>query len=74
MKLPSLRLRLSPDGRCIRCGQGGYVEEKARLCLGCLNIGILEYERWKRAKLAEHNGNPNSRALLYYTHGVGVTK
>lgn len=47
MKLPILKLRLAPDGRCMRCGQGGYVEEKSRLCLGCLNISLLEYAKWK---------------------------
>lgn len=48
MKLPNLLLRLFPDGICIRCGQHGYVLDKAHLCLGCLNIGTLLYIRKKR--------------------------
>ena len=43
-KLPKLRIRLVPDLRCMRCGQGsGYVEEKSTLCLGCLNISLLRF-------------------------------
>jgi hypothetical protein len=62
MKLPTLRVRLAPDGRCIRCCQSGYVEEKCRLCLGCLNIGILEYSKWKKRKLEDELAATQGRA------------
>jgi hypothetical protein len=49
MKLPIIKIKLAPDGQCIRCGQHGYVGDKNRLCLGCLNIALLEYAKWKRS-------------------------
>jgi hypothetical protein len=50
MKLPVLILRLVPDASCIRCGQHGYVHDKARLCLACLNLAIKLYERDRSLK------------------------
>lgn len=50
VKLPVLKLRLAPDSICCRCGQhSGYVEEKCRLCLACLNLSLLVYSKWKIA-------------------------
>jgi hypothetical protein len=49
LKLPILKLRLIPDGRCIACGQGGYVIEKAELCMGCMNRSFLQFERRRKA-------------------------
>ena len=53
MKLPALKIRLVPEGVCIRCAQHGYVDEKAQLCCGCLNISLLKYARRKLAGAAE---------------------
>lgn len=50
MKLPILKIRMVPDGRCIMCAQSGYVQEKARLCPSCLNYALLEYVKWKKAQ------------------------
>ena len=50
MNLPIIKIKLAPDGQCIRCGQHGYVGDKNRLCLGCLNIALLEYAKWKRSQ------------------------
>lgn len=50
MKLPNLKLRLVPDERCIRCGQLGYVAEKAQLCGACLNISLLKYAKRRKQK------------------------
>jgi hypothetical protein len=43
--LPRLILRLSPDSRCVRCSQFGYVEHKCRLCMACMNISLKLFER-----------------------------
>lgn len=51
MKLPNLLVRLVPNATCIRCGQHGYVAEKAELCLGCLNISTLIYAKRKKAEV-----------------------
>lgn len=52
MNLPNLKLRLIPEERCIRCGQLGYVAEKAQLCGACLNISLLKYAKRKRSQNA----------------------
>ena len=43
--LPVLLMRLVPNARCIKCGQGGYVHDRARLCCACLNMAVLLYAR-----------------------------
>ena len=49
MNLPKLLLKLA-EGRCVRCGQCGYVVEKCELCCACLNISLLLFARRKRAR------------------------
>jgi hypothetical protein len=48
MSLPTLKLFLIPDVRCMRCGQIGYVHDRTTMCLACTNIGLL---RWAKRKL-----------------------
>jgi hypothetical protein len=51
MKLPKLLIKLAPEARCVRCGQAGYVAEKAELCLACLNVSLLIYAKRKKAEV-----------------------
>jgi hypothetical protein len=53
MKLPRLHIRLTPDLRCVRCGQLGYSEDKSTLCLGCLNISLLRFVQKSKVALRE---------------------
>lgn len=48
MNLGTIKIRLVPGRRCVRCGAAGYTEEKSDLCCACLNISLLLFERWKK--------------------------
>lgn len=47
MKLPVFNIRMLPNLRCTRCGQKGYVSDRAMLCGSCWNISLLRYAKRK---------------------------
>jgi len=53
MTLPVLKLRMLPEGFCMRCGAHGYVDDKTCLCGGCLGISLAVYHKRKSMNLAE---------------------